>query len=79
MGLTFRQFLSIFGLIFTIPAFASISAQTPAAPAPQTQAAPLPRVHLFATGGTISNKAGGRLTAEELIQSIPGLDRKSVV
>ena len=48
-------------------------AQTPAATAP---AAPLPRVYLFATGGTISNKAGGRLTVDELIASIPGLDRR---
>jgi L-asparaginase len=35
----------------------------------------LPRVRLIATGGTISNRAGGRLTADELVQSIPGLDR----
>ena len=35
----------------------------------------LPRVRLLATGGTISNRNGGRLTAEELVQSMPGLDR----
>jgi len=35
----------------------------------------LPRVRLIATGGTISNRTGGRLTAEELVQSMPGLDR----
>jgi len=34
-----------------------------------------PRVRLIATGGTISNRAGGRLTAEELIRSIPDLPR----
>jgi L-asparaginase len=34
-----------------------------------------PRVRLVATGGTISNRAGGRLTAEELVKSIPTLDR----
>ena len=85
MGLTARQFLTfvlVFGLIFAIPSVVSIpsissvpsvSAQASAA---QGQAAPLPRVHLFATGGTISNRAGGRLTAEELIQSIPNLDRR---
>lgn len=33
----------------------------------------LPKVFLFATGGTISNRTGGRLTVEELIASIPGL------
>ena len=36
----------------------------------------LPKVYLFATGGTISNKVGGRLTVQELIASIPGLDRR---
>jgi L-asparaginase len=34
-----------------------------------------PRVRLVATGGTISNRSGGRLTAEELIASVPELDR----
>jgi L-asparaginase len=34
----------------------------------------LPHVHLLATGGTISNRDGGRLTAEELAKSMPGLD-----
>ncbi len=32
-------------------------------------------VHLVATGGTISNREGGRLTAEELAKSMPGIDR----
>ncbi|MFN8061245.1 MAG: asparaginase [Vicinamibacterales bacterium] len=31
----------------------------------------LPRVRLVATGGTISNRRGGRLTAEELVGTIP--------
>src|SRR5918995_7016569 len=35
----------------------------------------LPKVHLVATGGTISNRQGGRLTAEELAKSMPGLER----
>ncbi len=51
---------------------AGASAQSPA----QAQAAPLPKVFLFATGGTISNRTGGRLTVEELIASIPGLDQR---
>jgi L-asparaginase len=38
-------------------------------------AAEVPRVRLVATGGTISNRTGGRLTAEELVKSIPNLDR----
>ncbi len=39
-----------------------------------TQAA-LPRVHFVATGGTISNRDGGRLSAEELTKSMPGVER----
>jgi L-asparaginase len=38
-------------------------------------AAELPRVRLVATGGTISNRTGARLTAEDLVQSIPSLAR----
>lgn len=57
-----------------------LSAQTQSAPpAPQSQtstASGLPRVHLFATGGTISNRAGGRMTADELVKSIPNLERR---
>jgi L-asparaginase len=49
-------------------------AQDPAPTATAEPQAP-PRVRLVATGGTISNRAGGRLTAEELVASIPGLDR----
>jgi L-asparaginase len=37
--------------------------------------APVPRVRLIATGGTISNHPAGRLTAEELVRSVPGLER----
>ena len=39
----------------------------------------LPRVHMVATGGTISNRDGGRLTAEELASSMPGLERTAVL
>jgi L-asparaginase len=39
------------------------------------QRAPLPRVHFVATGGTISNRDGGRLTAAELAKSMPGVER----
>jgi L-asparaginase len=44
------------------------------APAP-ARAQDAPRVRLVATGGTISNKTGGRLTAEELVASMPGIER----
>ena len=39
----------------------------------------LPRVHMVATGGTISNRDGGRLTAEELAKSMPGLERAAML
>ena len=39
------------------------------------QNAVLPRVRLVATGGTISNRDGGRLTAEELIKLMPTVER----
>ena len=44
------------------------------APSPAV-AQDVPRVRLVATGGTISNRSGGRLTAEELVQSMPGVER----
>lgn len=48
------------------------AAITQAQPAAQSN---VPRVRLVATGGTISNRNGGRLTAEELVKSMPGIDR----
>src|SRR5262245_9635065 len=39
----------------------------------------LPHVHLVATGGTISNRDSGRLTAEELAKSMPGLDKVAML
>ncbi len=44
-------------------------------PAPAAQVSQAPKVRLFATGGTISNRTGGRLTADELIKSMPGIER----
>jgi L-asparaginase len=50
--------------------------QTPAPQGqPQAEAAPKPKVYLYATGGTISNRDGGRLSVEELIKSLPNVDR----
>jgi L-asparaginase len=51
---------------------AGAAAQPAIAPVPQTAA---PRVRLVATGGTISNRTGGRLSAEELVKSMPGIER----
>ena len=39
----------------------------------------LPTVRLLATGGTISNRPGGRLTAKQLTDSVPNLDQHVVV
>jgi L-asparaginase len=50
-----------------------------AAPATAAAQSALPHVHLVATGGTISNRDGGRLTAEELAKSMPGLDRAATL
>ncbi len=41
---------------------------------PQAQQVP-PHVHLVTTGGTIANARGGRLTAEKLSASLPGISR----
>jgi L-asparaginase len=38
-------------------------------------AQPVPHVHMVATGGTISNRDGGRLSAEDLAKSMPGVER----
>src|SRR5258705_3909622 len=35
----------------------------------------VPRVRLVATGGSISTGTGGRLSAEELVKSMPGIER----
>lgn len=43
--------------------------------ASQRRSGSLPRVHFVATGGTISNRDGGRLTAAELAKSMPGVER----
>jgi L-asparaginase len=41
----------------------------------RAEAQDLPRVRLVATGGTISNRQGGRLTHDDLVKSIPNLER----
>jgi len=54
---------------------AQAAAAAPAPPATVAPAADAPRVRLVATGGTISNRTGGRLTAEELVTLLPGVGR----
>src|SRR6478752_4568473 len=57
-------------------AAAQAVATAPARPAADPASpSTLPRVRLVATGGTISNKNGGRLTAEELVAAMPGIER----
>jgi L-asparaginase len=58
------------------PTPAAAPAQTPAQPqaaAASASASPSerPKVRLVTTGGTIANRAGGRLTAQELLGSVP--------
>jgi L-asparaginase len=48
---------------------------TLALPGWSARAQEAPRVRLVATGGTISNKTGGRLTAEELVALMPNVGR----
>jgi L-asparaginase len=59
-----RDFLSRTPLLASVSAQSAIAAEVA-----------LPRVRLIATGGTISNRSGGRLTAEELVTSIPGVEK----
>jgi L-asparaginase len=72
------RFTILFLLLASLAAFVpdrSAVAQSAPAPAGASAAATLPHVHFLATGGTISNREGGRLTAEELATSMPGIDR----
>lgn len=62
---------------FVGAACATAASLAPPVAAPQTQAQPErgtpPHVFLYATGGTISNRSGGRLTVDDLIKSVPNL------
>jgi L-asparaginase len=69
-----RTLLVLLLTLVIAPGLALARPRAPQAAAAQP-AAPLPKVRLLATGGTISNRAGGRLTAEELIRSMPGIER----
>jgi L-asparaginase len=62
-------------LLVTTLLAAGFSWPAAAETARQASRSALPHVHLIATGGTISNREGGRLTAEDLARSMPGLER----
>jgi L-asparaginase len=74
---TARTSFRIGAMSFRVPlcTFLFVLATVSLAPAQSV----LPRVHMVATGGTISNRDGGRLTAEELARSMPGLDRAATL
>lgn len=78
MHKTMRGAAALLGLVVLSWPLVSTAQTTSSAP-PQAptaaESAPLPKVFLFATGGTISNRVGGRLTVEELIASLPNLPR----
>ena len=64
------------GVLLCLAAVASPSAPGLAKSTPASlQTETLPKVRLVATGGTISNASGGRLTGEELIERIPDIGR----
>ncbi|HYB93663.1 MAG TPA: asparaginase [Vicinamibacterales bacterium] len=67
--------LSRRGLVAAVVAFAIAVVVQPAGAQRPATADALPHVHFVATGGTISNRDGGRLTAEELAKNMPGVDR----
>jgi L-asparaginase len=74
---SFASALAIF-LLLTLSAPAGSAGQQPApasSPPQPAQGVARPYVRLVATGGTIANRPGSRLTAEELVQSVPDLDR----
>jgi len=72
-----RQSLIVCGLLVLVASATAAQSPvvTPSAPATTNPTRTVAHVHLVATGGTISNRDGGRLTAEELAKSMPGLDR----
>jgi L-asparaginase type II len=57
------------------PALAAVLLFLTTAAVAQPAPAPLPHVHFIATGGTISNRDGGRLTAEDLVATAKGANR----
>jgi L-asparaginase len=60
-------------LLLSAPVAPAQPAPAPAPAAVRPGQAALPRVRLVATGGTISNRQGGRLTSADLVAETPGL------
>jgi L-asparaginase len=75
-----RPIASLWLLFLTLglapqPAFAQAVPTAGQTVGARATSAAVPKIRLIATGGTISNRSGGRLTADELVASMPGLDR----
>ena len=62
--------------LWTIPAAAQTAPGAATEPTAREAVEGLPHVHMLATGGTISNRDGGRLTAEDLAKSMPGVEKR---
>lgn len=70
--------LACFLFVWTTAAAAqSVPSAGQATPPAARSIETLPHVHMLATGGTISNRDGGRLTAEDLAKSMPGLETQA--
>jgi L-asparaginase len=67
--------LAVFSTLLTLAPTLPVDGGQASPPATAAAKAPLPRVRLIATGGTISNRTGGRLTSDELVASMRGVDR----
>lgn len=74
-------------MLLLLGALAAPMGAQPAVPVPQPSPSPssvpaprtTPRVRLVTTGGTISNRPGGRLSAEDLVASVPNLSNVAAV
>jgi L-asparaginase len=66
----------VLGWILLIWLAAPAVSSAPFVQSQDSAAGPLPRVYLFATGGTISNRSGGRLTVDEIIKTVPNLGQR---
>jgi L-asparaginase len=67
-----RRFACLSRLLPVLAVLAPLPLSGQTEPAPGAEG--LPRVHVLATGGTISNTEGDRLTGEELVRSLPGVE-----
>ncbi len=67
--------LAVLSTLLTLAPTLPLDGWQASQPATTAAKAPLPKVRLIATGGTISNRTGGRLTSDELVASMRGVDR----